>query len=149
MLTTACLRRQPLSKPWEREMASMLLVEGRGDTKWGLICGLYKILESTLSSQVRIQACLLYIFSALPRHVFMIVLGSILGSSWPNEDGKHLCVFGSRGLCAVTDIFACLPFICGLHFNLFLIAYLAHLAIKVKWLFDKCESFLISANCFC
>lgn len=44
---------------------------------------------------------------------------------------------------------ACLPFICGLHFNLFLIAYLAHLAIKVKWLFDKCESFLISANCFC
>lgn len=41
------------------------------------------------------------------------------------------------------------PFIYGLHFNLFLIAYLTHLAIKVKWLFDKCESFQISANCFC
>ena len=67
----------------------------------------------------------------------------VKGSAACPQAGERFC------LCVVTDAFACLPFFWGLHFNLFLIAYLTHLAIKVKWLFDKCESILISADCFC
>ena len=68
-----------------------------------------------------------------------------------------MCVKGSAVCFQAEDFFflCCHRCICqppflsgGLPFNLFLIAYLTHLAIKVKWLFDKCERYLISANWF-
>lgn len=66
--------RQHPSKQQERGMASMVLVEGgKGNTEWGLICGLYKIPERILSSHVKIQVCLLYIFSPPPQYVFMML----------------------------------------------------------------------------
>lgn len=50
-------------------------------------------------------------------------------------------VGSEASLCWMSQKYLPAPFIYGLHFNLFLIAYLTHLAIKVKWRFDKCECF--------
>lgn len=64
----------------------------------------------------------------------------------PQGGSRHNVYAGSlvgseACLCWLSQTCFSAPFIYGLHFNLFLIAYLTHLAIKVKWRFDKCECF--------